>query len=329
MISASPSRTVLPVLPATLWRFGARASGFLVVAFLSTLITFAITFISPADPAAELAGETATPQQLAAIHHHLGLDRPFLVQYASWLWNALHGNLGTSFFTNIPVEQSIAQRLPVDLSLAGLAVLLAVVFGLAAGIVAAARRGGIVDRAITALCAVALAVPEFWLGILLVIVFAVRIRLLPASGYAATSAGVGQWFRHLILPALCLAVPVSALIARQLRTSLVGVLAENYVTGAVVRGLGRRRILFKHALRNAAAPAVATIGLIIPQLIGGTVIAETVFALPGLGRLAMDSTMAHDLPVIQGILLVTIALVLVSNITTDVVLARLRPGAKA
>ena len=321
---ALPASTrTLPALP---WRFLARAAGFVPVALLSTLITFLIGYLSPASPAAQLAGETATPAQLAALNHQLGLDRSFIHQYSTWLWRAFHGDLGSSFFSKIPVSQSIEQRLPVDLSIALLAIVVAVIVGFAAGIAAAARQGGLLDRTITAVCSVALAVPEFWLGILLVIVFAVRLRLLPASGYTTTGTSPTGWLRHIVLPGISLAIPVAAVIARQLRTSLVGVLDENYITGAVIRGLGPRRILFKHALRNAAAPAVATIGLVVPQLLGGAVIAETVFALPGLGQLALDATQTHDLPVIQGILLVTVAVVLLTNAATDAALGWLRPG---
>jgi peptide/nickel transport system permease protein len=196
------------------------------------------------------------------------------------------------------------------------------------GLLAASRPNGIVDRAITALASIALAIPEFWFAILLVIFFAVKIRLFPATGYVTMATSTSQWAQHLILPSLTLAVPVAAVIARQLRISILKELDENYVTGALVRGYSRRRIMYKHVFRNGAAPAVATVGLYIPSLLGGAVIAETVFALPGVGQLAIDSAQAHDIPVIQGVLLVTIVVVLISNVTVDALLGWLRPGVR-
>jgi peptide/nickel transport system permease protein len=295
---------------------------------LSTLITFGVTALAPDDTAAQLAGDTGTPGEIAALNHQLGFDQPWPERYGTWLWHALHGNLGSSYFTKIPVATSIVQRFPVDLSIAIFALLFAIVLGFSGGLLAAARPNGIVDRAITALGSIALAIPEFWLAILLVIFFAVKIKLFPATGYVTTSTSTPEWARHMILPSLTLATPVAAVIARQLRISILKELDENYVTGVLVRGYSRRRILFKHVLRNGAAPAIATVGLYVPSLLGGAVIAETVFALPGIGQLAIDSAQAHDIPVIQGVLLVTIAVVLVSNLTVDALLGWLRPGVR-
>jgi len=315
-------------ISATLRWAGAEFLRFVPVALISTLITFGVTALAPDDTAAQLAGDTGTLQEIANLNHAFGFDQPWPQRYVTWLWHALHGDLGVSYFTQIPVTTSIAQRFPVDLSIAIFALVIAIVLGFGGGLLAASRPNGVVDRAITALGSLALAIPEFWLAILLVIVFAVKVRLFPATGYVATSQGLGQWARHMILPSLTLATPVAAVIARQLRISMLTELDENYVTGALVRGYSRRRILFKHVLRNGAAPAVATVGLYTPSLLGGAVIAERIFALPGIGALAIDAAQAHDIPVIQGVLLVTIAVVLVSNLTVDALLGWLRPGVK-
>jgi peptide/nickel transport system permease protein len=321
-----------PAVPASpgargrrLSRAGLRAFGIVLVGLLATLITFAIGFFSSVSPAALMVGPAGTTKQIAAVNHSLGLDRSFFVQYGTWLWHALHGNLGRSYFSNESVGHDVVQRLAVDASIIGFALIMIVVVGFAAGITAAVHRDGWIDRGITALNSVAQAIPEFWFGIIVVIIFAVRLKWLPASGYTPPSEGVGQWLLHVILPGITLGLPVAAVVARQLRAALITELGENYVTGATVRGLGQRRILYKHVLRNAAAPAVASVGLAIPQLLGGAVIVETVFALPGLGQYALQATEEHDLPVVQGVLLVSIAFVLIGNLLTDLIVAALRP----
>jgi peptide/nickel transport system permease protein len=315
-------------ISAPLKWLGVEVLRFVPIALLSTMITFGITALAPDDTAAQLAGDTGTPAEIASLNHSLGLDRPFPERYMTWLWHALHGNLGASYFTRIPVTTSIQQRLPVDLSITLFAMLFALVLGFSGGLLAASRPNGVVDRVITGLGSMALAIPEFWLAILLVIFFAVKIRLFPATGYVTTSTSVVSWGRHLILPSLTLAAPVAAVVARQLRISILTELDENYVTGVLVRGFSHRRILFKHVLRNGAAPAVATIGIYLPSLLGGAVIAETIFSLPGVGQLAIDSAQAHDIPVIQGVLLVTIAVVLISNLAVDALLGWLRPAVR-
>ena len=324
----------LLAVPATqgagkLGRFASRALQVLAtvipVAFLSTLLTFALTYLSPASPAAELLGPAATEKSIAALTRHLGLDRSFLAQYWSWVWNALHGNLGISYFTQIPVATSIAQRLPVDLSLAGIAIVLAFVVGLGAAILAAKYRGRFVDNVVTGICSLLLTVPEFLIAIALVIIFAVKLRMLPSLGYVSPTTSLTGWFSHVILPALALAAETTADFTRQLRTALVTVLDENFVTGAVVRGLSGRRVLFRHALRNAMPAPITALGLHLPRLIGGAVVVEMIFSLPGIGQLALQGAQEHDIPVIQGMLITVIALVLVANVTVNTLVAQLRP----
>jgi peptide/nickel transport system permease protein len=311
---------------ATARRLGRWAGVYLPVVLASTFITFALGSLSNANPAASVLGDNATPQDIARINHVLGLDQPLLVQYGRWLWRALQGDLGVSYFTQIPVTTSIGQRLPVDLSLAVLAILLALLVGGAAGALAAVRRGSWVDRTVTWICSAGSTVPAFVLGIGLVVIFSVTFKLLPSSGYVGLTDDPVGWLEHIVLPAIALAVEPGIWVARQLRTALVDVLDQNYVTGAVVRVLSGRRILLVHALRNAAGPAITVLGYYVPVIIGGTVVTETVFSLPGLGQLVLNSATSRDVPVVQGILLVTSALVIASNLFVNAALGWLRPG---
>ena len=292
---------------------------------ISSFLTYGLGALSPSNPAAAVLGETATPADIARMNHEFGLDRPFLVQYVDWLGHALTGDLGRSYFTTVPVADSIAQALPVDLQLAGLALLLAVLLGGAAGIGAALKQGSRFDRAVTVVCSALGTLPPFVIGIGLIVIFSILLRVLPSGGYVAFSTDPVQWLRFAILPALALSLDVAAGIARQLRTSLVGQLAENYVTGAVVRGLGTGRIVFRHALRNAAGPALTVLGINVPMVLGGAVVTEKIFNLPGIAQLALQASSQHDIPLIQGTLLVTVVVVLVCNTGVNLVLDRLTP----
>jgi peptide/nickel transport system permease protein len=288
---------------------------------ISSFITYSLGALSNSNPAATILGQdAATPAAVAHLDKVLGLDKPLVVQYWDWLTQAVQGHLGTSYFTQIPVSQSIAQRLPVDLSIAILAVILAVIIGGTAGTVAAVRRGGIVDRSVTVVCSVVSTLPAFVVGIILVVIFAVTWHLLPANGYVGPTGGIWPWLEHIILPSLALALQVAADIARQLRTSLVSVLEQNYITGARVRGLPYRRILLRHALRNAAGPALVILGNDFPLMLAGAVAAEVVFSLPGLGQLLLEAAQSRDIPVAQGVLLVVSAFVIVVNLVVNTLL---------
>jgi peptide/nickel transport system permease protein len=311
---------------ATAHRLGRWAGIYVPVILTSTFVTFFLGSMSNANPAASVLGDNATPQDITRINHVLGLDQPLVVQYGRWLWRALQGDLGVSYFTQIPVSTSISQRLPVDLSLAVLAVGLALVVGGTAGALAAVRRGSLVDRAVTWVCSAGSTVPAFVLGIGLVVLFSVTVKLLPSSGYVGITVDPVSWLQHIALPAVALSVEPGIAVARQLRTALVDVLDQNYVTGAVVRGLSGRRILLVHALRNAAGPALTVLGISVPVLVGGTVVTETVFSLPGLGQLVLSSATSRDVPVVQGVLLVTSTLVIASNLFVNAALGWLRPG---
>jgi peptide/nickel transport system permease protein len=253
------------------------------------------------------------------------LDRPFLVQYVTWLGHALTGDLGRSYFTTIPVSTSIAGALPVDLQLAGLALILAVLLGGVAGIAAALRQGSRVDRAVTLVASAFGTLPPFVVGVGLIVIFSVTLKLLPAGGYVPLSGNPWPWLQFAILPALALSLEIAASIARQLRTSLVAQLGENYVTGAVVRGLRKRRIVLRHVLRNAAGPALTVIGGGIPMILGGAVVTEKIFNLPGVAQLALQAAGQHDIPLIQGTLLVTIVVVLICNTAVNWAIAALTP----
>ncbi|MGY0055726.1 ABC transporter permease [Streptomyces sp. LZ34] len=336
--SAAPpkrARPVWPSPPAAVTRRLARAPRALgrvlaataTVLLLASLLTFALGALSDANPAAAVLGDNATPAEIARVEAQFGLDRPLYAQYLSWLGNALSGDLGVSWFTGVPVADSIAQALPVDLSIAGLALLLAVVLGGGAGIAAAMNNGGRLDRAITLFCSVLATLPPFLIGIVLIVVFAVQLGTLPTGGYVPLGQSPGQWLRYALLPAVALSLDAAAAIARQLRTSLVGALRENYVTGAEMRGFSTRRVLFGHVLRNAAGPALSVLGLSVPVIIGGAVVTEKIFNLPGIARLSLQAAEEHDIPVIQGALLVTIGVVLIANLAVNAALAALNPAA--
>jgi peptide/nickel transport system permease protein len=302
-------------------RIGGGLAVLVPIVFLASFITYCLGALSNSNPAATILGQdAATPAAVARLDKYLGLDKPLIVQYWDWLVQAVHGNLGRSYFTQIPVSQSIAQRLPVDLSIALLAVVLAVVIGGTAGTVAAIRRGGWFDRGVTVVCSAVSTLPAFVVGIILVVLFAVSVHLFPANGYVGPTSGIGPWLSHIFLPGLALSLAVSADIARQLRTSLVRVLEQNYIVGARVRGLPYRRVLFRHALRNATGPALVILAYDFPQMLAGAVAAEAVFSLPGLGQLVLESAETRDIPVVQGVVLVISAFVIVVNLVDNTIL---------
>jgi peptide/nickel transport system permease protein len=302
-------------------RLGGGLAVLVPIVAISSFITYSLGALSNSNPAATILGQdAATPAAVAKLNRSLGLDHPLIVQYWHWLTQAAQGHFGVSYFTQIPVATSISQRLPVDLSIALLAVVLAVIIGGTAGTAAAIFRGGWFDRSVTALCSAASTLPAFVVGIILVVLFAVTIHLLPANGYVGPSTSIPEWLKYIILPSLALSLQVSADIARQLRTSLVEVLDRNYIVGAKVRGLPYRRILIRHALRNAAGPALTILGNDFPQMLAGAVAAEVVFSLPGLGQLLLQSAQTRDIPVVQGLLLVISTFVIVVNLLVNTVL---------
>lgn len=301
---------------------------FVPVFFVATFVTFALRAMSGLSPARLQLGEDATPEAIHNIETMWGLDRPFLVQYWDWFTGVLHGELGTSWVNGADIATLIGLGLGVSLSVAVLALVIGVVLGFALGTVAALRRGTWVDRAVTGFVTVVSVMPAFVVGIVLVAGFAVGLDLLPSAGYVPAAAGIGPWLAHIILPALALSFDVVADVARQLRSGLVSAYRENYVIGAVVRGLSPRRIFFGHVLRNGMGPALATLGLKFPALVGASVVTEWIFGLQGFGRFANDSAQAGDVPAVQGVLVVSIALVVTFNLLVNIVLGRVTPAAQ-
>jgi len=282
------------------------------------LFVFSLLYIAPGDPAAVIAGDQASPADVERIRQGLGLDRPFLIQFGTWLWNILHGDLGTSIFTNLPVSAMIAQRIEPTFSLMAITLVVTILVAVPLGVAAAWKAGSWVDRTIMAFAVFAFSLPVFVVGYVLAYVFALQFEWLPVQGYTPLAAGLWPWLQNLILPALALGSVYIALIARIPRASMLEVLQQDYVRTARAKGLGQSNILFVHALKNAAVPIVTVIGIGIALLIGGAVVTESVFAIPGLGRLTIDAILRRDYPVIQGIVLLFSFLYVLVNLMVDV-----------
>jgi peptide/nickel transport system permease protein len=282
------------------------------------LFVFGLLYIAPGDPAAVIAGDQASPDDVERIRQSLGLDRPFLVQFGSWVWHILHGDLGTSIFNNLPVTALIAQRLEPTISLMAITLVLTIVIAVPLGVIAAWKAGSWVDRTIMAFAVFAFSLPVFVVGYVLAYVFALELEWLPVQGYTPFAQGFWPWLKNLILPSVALGGVYIALIARITRASMLDVLQQDYVRTARAKGLGQGNILFVHALKNAAVPIVTVIGIGIALLICGAVVTESVFAIPGLGRLTVDAILRRDYPVIQGIVLMFSFLYVLVNLMVDV-----------
>jgi peptide/nickel transport system permease protein len=302
-----------------------RVLATLPVMAIVALLVFSLLYIAPGDPAAVIAGDQASPADVERIRQSLGLDRPFLVQFGAWLWNILHGDLGTSIFTNLPVAALIAQRIEPTLSLMALTLVLTILIAVPLGVMAAWKAGSFVDRAIMAFAVLAFSLPVFVVGYLLAYVFALELEWLPVQGYTPLSQGFWPWLQNLILPAVALGGVYIALIARITRASMLEVLQQDYIRTARAKGLDQRSILFVHALKNAAVPIVTVIGIGVALLIGGAVVTESVFAIPGLGRLTVDAILRRDYPVIQGIVLMFSFLYTLVNLMVDVTYTLIDP----
>ncbi|GEK87091.1 ABC transporter permease [Microbacterium aerolatum] len=322
--------------PSTPRAWGGRLAGLLgstvlivvPVFIFATLITFLLGAVSGLSPAASLSGDEATPERIAQINAELGIDQPLILRYLNWMGSLLTGDLGVSWYNGFSVSELIGQRLAVTASIVSVALVLGVSVGVLLGIVAAVNQGRPIDRAITAVTTVVSTLPPFVVSIGLIVIFSVWLHLLPSSGYVPFGENPGLWFQLIIMPAVALSLDPAADLARQLRTGLVHTLAQPYITGAVVRGLHPRRILVVHALRNGAGPAVAVLGMKIPALLGGAVVTETIFNMPGFGLLSADSALRGDVPVVQGTLVVAIVLVLAFNVLVNVSLNALQPGSR-
>jgi peptide/nickel transport system permease protein len=289
------------------------------------LFVFSLLYIAPGDPAAVIAGDQASPADVERIRENLGLDRPFLVRFGEWFWQILHGDLGTSIFTNLPVTTMIAQRFEPTLSLMAITLCLAIAVAVPVGVLAAWKAGTFVDRAIMAFAVFGFSVPVFVIAYLLAYVFALELEWLPVQGYTPISEGVWPWLENLILPAIALGCVYIALIARITRAAMLEVLQQDYIRTARAKGIGQGGILFVHALKNASVPIVTVIGIGIALLIGGAVVTESVFAIPGLGRLTVDAILRRDYPLIQGLVLLFSFVYVLVNLAIDLLYTLLDP----
>ncbi len=294
-------------------RLAATVPVLLVVA----VIVFLILRLTPGDPAAIIAGDNASAEQMAAIRTALGLDRPLVVQFGSWLHDIVRGRLGESFYFKMTVNQLIGQRLGPTFALATLTILIAVCVAVPMGVLAAWRHGGWLDRALMGFSVLGFSIPVFVLAYILIYIFSMKLGWFPVQGYVEMKDGFGRFLHHLILPACTLSVIYIALIARVTRAAVSEAMSEDYIRTARAKGLPEVRVLLRHALANAAIPIVTVIGIGVALLIGGVVVTESVYAIPGLGRLTVDAVLARDFPTVQGVILFfSVAYVLV-NLLVD------------
>ena len=295
------------------------------VMVIVAFFVFSLLYFAPGDPAVVIAGDQASPADVEHIRQSLGLDRPFLIRFGAWVWQILHGNLGTSVFSNLPVAGVIAERFEPTLSLMAATLLFAVAIAVPTGVVAAWRANTVIDRAIMALAVLGFSIPVFVIAYLLMYGFALELQWLPVQGYTPLSEGVAPWLRNLILPALALGCVYIALIARTTRAAMLDVLQQDYIRTARAKGVGQTGILFLHALKNAAVPIVTVICIGFALLIGGAVVTESVFAIPGLGRLTVDAILRRDYPVIQGVVLLFSFVYVIVNLLVDLLYVVLDP----
>jgi len=294
-----------------------RLAQALPVVLLASFIVFGLMELVPGDIAVTLAGENATQEQVAALRAMYHLDDPFLLQYAAWLWHALHGDLARSLMSQEDVLSAVLRTFPKTLLVAVAALVLAVVVGTPLGIVAAVRRGSWIDTLVTGIASVGVAVPGFWLGMILVSVFSLSLHWLPATGAVSLGEDVRGALSHALLPAIALAATSVAEISRQLRGALIEVLSSPYVRTLHAKGLSPASIIWRHGLRNVAVTLLTLVGLLFNRLLGATVVIEAVFAIPGMGSLIVVSTINKDFPVVQGVVLMLVMVVIATNLIVD------------
>jgi peptide/nickel transport system permease protein len=295
------------------------------VLWLVSVMVFGLIHLVPGDPVLVILGSTAEQQSVEVMRHKLGLDRPLLAQYGSWLGNLLQGNLGRSIVTDEPVMEMVLHRLPTTLTVAAAALFLSLCISIPAGILSSLRHNTSADYLFMGAVILAVSMPSFWLALLLILLFSVKWKLLPMMGYVSVFSGGWEGLRYLILPALSLAFVLAAVVARMTRSSMLEVLREDYIVTALSKGTPKRLIVFKHALKNAFAPVLTVIGFQVGFLLGGTVVIEDIYSIPGVGRLIFTAITNRDYPVVQGcILMVTLIYVLV-NTAVDLAYAYFDP----
>lgn len=303
---------------------GRRLLSGVVLVFVICTLTFLLTHSSTDNVARNILGDNATAEQVAAKQAELGLDQPLLTQYGSWLGQAVRGDFGASWITSEPVSSALSNRLPVTLSMVIAAVVTIALISMVLGVAAAVRRGWL-DRVIQVVSVIGFSLPNFWVALMLVIAFSVSLRLLPATGYVPISDGIGGWAATLVLPVTALVLGGVASASQQVRGAMIDVLRQDYIRTLHARGLSTRSVVLKHALRNAAPPALTVLSLQFIALLGGAVVIERVFAIPGLGMLTVNSALQGDVPVLMGIVVVTVILVVIVNLLIDIVSGWVNP----
>lgn len=298
------------------------------VLLVVAVVIFLLIHFTPGDPARVLAGEDATPEQIQMLRRDMGLEGPLPAQFALWVSRAVRGDLGQSLFNRLPVGRIIGQHIGPTLMLSAMAVTVSLCIGLPLGVVSGVYRNSWWDQAGLALAMLGAAVPTFWLGLSLIVVFAVNLGWLPSSGFKSPTEDLWRSLAYLLLPSLTLGVPSSALIIRFVRSSLLDVIGTDYVRTARAKGLGERLVIFRHALRNALVPILTVVGLTFAALMGGAVVTETVFAIPGIGQLVVSSVLRRDYPVIQGVTLVVAASYVLINLIVDLLYFLVDPRVK-
>jgi len=289
------------------------------------IFVFLLLHLTPGDPAAVIAGDYASPADIARIREKLGLNEPIHVQFGTWLWHILQGDLGISIFSNLPVSHLIAQRLEPTLALSLATTVIAVLVSIPLGVLAAWKAGSLIDRLTMLIAVFGFSVPVFVIGYILMYIFAIELKWFPVQGYVPIREGLLPFLRSIALPSLALALLYTALIARITRASVLEVLTEDYIRTAHAKGLSSDVVLMRHALKNAAVPIVTIIGIGVALLIGGVVVTESVFNIPGLGRLTVDSILRRDYPIIQAIILVFAGVYVMINLLVDIAYTFLDP----
>ena len=292
-----------------------------IVFFLITVLIFVIMRLLPGDPIfmiiSKAASQTASEMDLEILRQQYGLDRPMVVQYFDWLGGVFHGDFGVSILTNTDIRQELFRRLPVTLHLGILALVISFVLGIPAGIICAVRRGTWIDTIVTSLANIGITIPVFWLGVVMIYFFALKLGWLPVFGYTSPFTDLWLNTRQIIMPVFCLAISTVAAIARQARSSMLEVMMQDYIRTAWSKGLKERVVITKHGLKNSLIPVMVLIGLGLSGIVGGSVLVETVFAIPGMGRMAVEAMGNSDFPVIQGVVLVFAVMVLLTNLLVD------------
>jgi len=302
-----------------------RLAAALPVLLLVAVMVFLMLRLAPGDPVAAIVGDSGGSEDIARIQRQLGLDQSVFVQFAQWGAQLLRGNLGESYFMKIPVATLIGQRIGPTVSLAGVTLVITILLAVPLGIIAAWRHGGWLDRTLMGFSVLGFSVPVFVIGYVLIWLFSIHLQWLPVQGYRRLEQGVFLWLRHLILPAIALSVIYIALIARVTRAAVAEAMTEDYIRTARAKGIAEKRVLIWHALANAAVPILTVIGIGIALLIGGVVVTETVFAIPGLGQLTVDAVLSRDFPLIQGVTLFFSALYVLINLLIDISYAFVDP----